>query len=187
MVSNRFCKKEHVLSSWLCRSTRHSVFASGGLAGYAFLMIEIWVYGLLLVLGIGLIVFKPLSKAFKFSEYWEVGGGVLLILAFVFEMTSLFVLEPMIEHDLALKPCGEASPQGACYNLERALCDTAWATAEAECKEEATRILKQRPSALLGPLMNRCRAQKMDQALRYNRVGTQTPYCKAYFEYIERK
>jgi hypothetical protein len=45
--------------------------------------------------------------------------------------------------------------------------------------------VKDRPSALIGPAMNRCKAKKMDRFLRYNRAQSDSPFCKAYFDFIE--
>ncbi|MGZ3745204.1 MAG: hypothetical protein ACXWRE_12810 [Pseudobdellovibrionaceae bacterium] len=150
-------------------------------------MSEILIYGILFILGLGLIIFHPIEKATGISPNWEIGFGSLLVVFFAIFVTSSFILEPMLEEDLGKKPCGMNSPQGQCYKLESSLCETAWGDAEKQCKTEMDIVLKSRPSALIGPALNRCRAQRMDQALRYNRVNTQTAYCKAYFEYIDRK
>ncbi|HEY8272706.1 MAG TPA: hypothetical protein VIG33_17560 [Pseudobdellovibrionaceae bacterium] len=150
-------------------------------------MTETLIYGFLFVLGFCLIIFRPIERSIGVSPYWEIGFGSLLVIFFAIFITSSFILEPMFEEDLAKKPCGGSSPQGNCYSLEHSLCETAWQGAESQCKAEMDLILKARPSALIGPTMNRCRAKRMDQALRFNRINTHTSYCKAYFEYIDRK
>lgn len=144
-------------------------------------------FGVLFFIGVGLIVFRPLAKATGVPIYWEIGAGALLVVFFAVHLSSTYVQPAMMEEELAKRPCGEGSPQGLCYNLNQALCETAWASAESRCKVEVSAILKDRPSALVGPVMNRCRAQKMDTELRYNRANTDSAYCKSYFEFIERK
>src|SRR5437868_10835886 len=131
-------------------------------------MTEMMIYGLLFVLGLGLIIFRPLEKATGVSPYWEIGLGSLFVVFFAIFLTSSFVMEPMLEEDLAKKPCGSSSPQRNCYSLEQALCETAWQGAESQCKVEMSQSLKDRPSPPIGPTLNRCRAKRMDQALRYN-------------------
>lgn len=148
-------------------------------------MLEIFFYFLVLLLGAGLIVFKPLSQLTKVSIYWEIGFGALLIIIFLFSITKTYVTPQISDEDLAKKPCGSSSPQGACYSLEKDLCEKAWANAEASCKAEVTQLMKDRPSAIIGPAVNRCRAKKVDQFLRFNRTNTESPFCKSYFEFIE--
>jgi hypothetical protein len=150
-------------------------------------MTEISIYGLLFILGLGIIIFRPLEKSTGISPYWEIGFGSLLVVFFAIAVTSSFVMEPRLEEALAKKPCGASSPQGNCYSLERGLCEAAWQGAESQCKAEMALILKERPSAIIGPAQNRCRAKYMDQALRYNRIKTDSAFCKAYFELIDRK
>ncbi|WP_413287742.1 hypothetical protein [Bdellovibrio sp. HCB337] len=145
------------------------------------------IFGILFLLGVGLIIARPLEKATGISMYWEIGAGALLVVMFAIHLSSTYVQPAMMEEEIAKRPCGEDSPQGLCYNLTKSLCETAWASAEARCKAEVSGILKNRPSALVGPIMNRCRAQKMDLELRYNRANTDTGYCKSYFEFIERR
>ncbi|MBK9322532.1 MAG: hypothetical protein IPM97_06195 [Bdellovibrionaceae bacterium] len=148
-------------------------------------MLEMFFYFLVLLLGAGLIVFKPLSQLTKVSIYWEIGFGALLIIIFLFSITKTYVTPQISDEDLAKKPCGSSSPQGACYSLEKDLCEKAWANAEASCKAEVTQLMKDRPSAIIGPAVNRCRAKKVDQFLRFNRTNTESPFCKSYFEFIE--
>lgn len=150
-------------------------------------MTAIYLYAILFVVGLGLIIFRPLARALRISPYWEIGAGVFLAILFAIQLISVFVVVPAMEQEVAKKPCGEDSPQGQCYHLQKSLCDTAWQRAESQCKAELAGILKERPSALIGPQLNRCRARKMDQVLKYNRANTDTAYCKAYFEYIEGK
>lgn len=141
----------------------------------------------LCVLGLVLIAFRPLERVLGIPPYWEIGAGALFIILFAFQMTSFFVMESAMEEELAKRPCGPESPQGRCYSLEKSLCETAWQGAEAQCKNELASYVKQNPSGLIGPAMNRCRARKMDQVLRYNRTNTETEYCKAYFGVVEGK
>ena len=152
-----------------------------------FAMTEIILYGILFVLGAGFIAYRPLAKHLGIQPYWEVGAGALLIIMFCIQLTSIFVMKPAMEEELAKKPCGPESPQGRCYSLEKSLCETAWHGAEAQCRNELAGFMKQHPSGLIGPALNRCRARKMDQVLRYNRTNTDSEYCKAYFEVVEGK
>lgn len=145
------------------------------------------IYGLLFVTGLWLIFRRPLAKATGLPPYWEVGIGALLVIAFTIHLTGVLVMEPAMEAELAKRPCGADSPQGHCYSLEQSICESAWHRAEVQCKEELAGVLKDRPSALIGPALNRCRARRMDQVLKYNRAHTDTPYCKAYFAIIEAK
>jgi hypothetical protein len=147
-------------------------------------MSEIIFYSVLLVAGLALIFGRPLARSMNLPIYWEVGAGSLLIIAFLFFLTEGYETR-ITEEDLAKRPCGTDSPQGACYSLERGLCEKAWDNADRVCKTEVANVIKDRPSALLGPIMNRCKAKKMDQFLRYNRAKTDSPFCKAYFEFIE--
>ncbi len=148
-------------------------------------MIEILFYFFIFFVAAGLIAFRPLSRLTKISIYWEIAAGALLVIFFIFSLTNTYVTPTISEEDLAKKPCGTASPQGACYSLEKDLCEKAWANAEASCKAEVTQQMKDRPSAIIGPAVNRCKAKKVDQFLRFNRTNTESPFCKAYFEFIE--
>ncbi|MBC7370213.1 MAG: hypothetical protein H7326_01525 [Bdellovibrionaceae bacterium] len=148
-------------------------------------MIETTLFTLLLVIGIVLIVLRPLARLTGIPIYWEIGAGSLLVIFFLFHMTSTYVAPTFSEEDLAKKPCGSASPQGACYTLERSLCEKAWDNADTTCKGEVKELLKDRPSAISGPAVNRCKAKKMDQFLKYNRTNSDDPVCKAYFEFIQ--
>ncbi len=150
-------------------------------------MIEIIIYGLLFILGLGLISFRPIEKTTGISPYWEIGFGSLLVVFFAITVTSNFVMEPMNEEELAKKPCGASSPQGSCYSIEYSLCEIAWQRAESHCKSEMAQVMRDRPSALIGPTLSRCRAKQMDQALRYNRTNTDSAYCKSYFEHIDKR
>jgi hypothetical protein len=149
-------------------------------------MLEFLFYGIVFMIAVGLIAFRPLSRQTGVAVYWEIGTGTLLILFILFSLTSTWVPTPGLnDDDLAKKPCGTESPQGACYSLEKGLCEQAWANADAGCKAEIASLVRERPSALVGPAMNRCKSKKMDQFLHYNRAKTATPFCKAYFEFIE--
>lgn len=146
-----------------------------------------FVFGILFVFGVGLIVYRPMARVTGVSIYWEIGLGALLVVLFAVHLSATYVQPAMIEEELAKRPCGDDSPQGLCYSLQPSLCEMAWRGAEEHCGGEIHEILKDRPSALAGPMMNRCRAKKMDRVLRYNRANTDTAYCKAYFEFIEKK
>jgi hypothetical protein len=145
------------------------------------------VFGILFIFGVALIAYRPLARATAISIYWEIGLGALCVVAFAIHLSVAFVQPAMMEEEISKRPCGEDSPQGLCYSLQPSLCESAWHGAEESCRLEVKEILKTRPSALVGPVLNRCRARRMDQALRYNRANTDTAYCKAYFEFIERK
>jgi len=145
------------------------------------------VFGILFLAGVALIVYRPLARATAISIYWEIGLGALCVVAFAIHLSITFVQPAMIEEELAKSPCGESSPQRLCYSLQPSLCQSAWRGAEESCRLEVKAILKERPSALVGPVLNRCRARRMDQALRYNRANTDTAYCKAYFQFIEKR
>lgn len=144
-------------------------------------------YGVLFVLALGLLFFRPFSRFFGVQPYWDFGGGALLTILFVIQMTTFFVMEPAMEEELAKRPCGNDSPQGRCYSLEKSLCESAWQGAEQQCKAELAQFVKDRPSGLVGPALNRCRARRMDQVLKFNRINTETAYCQAYFEAIEER
>jgi hypothetical protein len=100
-------------------------------------------------------------------------------------LSTVFITPQMIEEDLAKQPCGSNTPQGYCYHLKRELCEVLWDKAHNECQQEMAEALKSRPTGLVGPAINRCKARHMDKGIRYNRAQTETAYCKAYFEYIE--
>jgi hypothetical protein len=69
--------------------------------------------------------------------------------------------------------------------LDRAVCESAWHSADQACRDEAAPVLKQRPGALIGPIVNRCKARRMDKVLRFNRIKADTTLCRAYFDYID--
>ena len=148
-------------------------------------MIDTLLFALLLAIGFILIAFRPLARMTGLAIYWEIGAGSLLVIAFLFHLTDVYVAPTFSEEDLAKKPCGSASPQGACYTLERSLCEKAWDNADATCRVEVKELLKDRPSAISGPTVNRCKAKKMDHFLRYNRANSDNPLCKAYFDFIQ--
>lgn len=143
--------------------------------------------GLIIVLAIGLLFvgFRPLSRFFLTPRYWDIsaGAGVLIILI-IYLMTAI-VTPGMIEEDLAKEPCGSQSPQGACYKLDPNLCRSLWDKSFSECKQELANNFNAHPTALIGPVINRCSARKMDKAVRYNRANSTTGYCQSYFRYIE--
>jgi hypothetical protein len=148
-------------------------------------MTEIIVFSLVLIAGIFLIVKRPLAQATGISIYWEVGVGAGAIITFLIFLSTAFITPSMIEEDLAKQPCGTNTPQGYCYNLKRDLCVVLWDKAHQECQLEMADALKSRPTGLIGPAINRCKARHMDKGIRFNRAQTETAYCKAYFEYIE--
>lgn len=144
-------------------------------------------FALFFLAGVGLILYRPLARATAIPIYWEIGVGALLVVSFAVHLSATYVQPAMMEEELAKRPCGFSSPQGRCYHLQTAVCETAWKGAEEQCRAEIRGLLKERPSALVGPILNRCRAQKMDQVLHYNRANTETDYCKAYFDFIDRR
>ncbi|WP_413578152.1 hypothetical protein ACLVWU_06380 [Bdellovibrio sp. HCB290] len=145
------------------------------------------IYVALLIVGILLIYFRPLARASGISIYWEIGTGSLFVVLFAIHMMNTYVVEREIEQGLAKKPCGASSPQGLCYNLTAEVCETAWNSADKICREEAEPTLKERPGALIGPMVNRCKARRMDKVLRYNRIKEDNSLCRAYFKYIDEK
>ena len=148
-------------------------------------MIETIAFSLIAVAGIFLIVKQPLARQTDISNYWEIGIGAIAIIAFLIYLMSAFVTPNMIEQELAKQPCGSDTPQGRCYNLKRDLCETLWEKATQECQLEMADIFKNRPTGLVGPTLNRCKARHMDKGIRFNRADTESTYCKTYFEYIE--
>lgn len=143
------------------------------------------IYVVLLILGALLIYFRPLAKATAISPYFEIGAGSLAVVAFCIHMMNTYVVQKEIEEGLSKQPCGTSSPQGVCYNLDRSVCESAWNSVDQGCKDEAAPVLKERPGALIGPIINRCKARRMDKVLRYNRIKADTPLCRAYFDYID--
>lgn len=142
------------------------------------------------VLGIGafyMIWRQPLSHRFGISMNWEIGLSSLVIIGFCFYLATEYWIPRMIERDLAEQPCGRQSVQATCYNLTHSICELAWHTAETSCKSEFAAISQARPTALIGPGLNRCKARRMDQTLRLNRIHEDSPYCKAYFNYIDER
>jgi hypothetical protein len=144
-------------------------------------------YVILFIIGALLIYYRPVKRLLGIPAYWEIGVGSLCVIAFAIHMMMTYVVEKEIEERLAEQPCGSSSPQGACYNLSREVCETAWASGDAICRAEAAPILKERPGALIGPMINRCKARKMDHVLRFNRIKSNTAFCRAYFDYIDDK
>lgn len=145
------------------------------------------IYLVICVLGLWLAFARPLEKALRIPPYWEIGAGALFTILFVFHLTTIFIMEPAMEEELAKRPCGPDSPQGRCYSLEKSLCESAWQGAETQCKSDLAQYMKERPSGLIGPALNRCRARRMDQVLKFNRTNTDSAYCRAYFDVIEER
>jgi hypothetical protein len=137
-----------------------------------------------LILGLLLLIFRPLARAKKISSNWEIAFGALAIIGFFFFIATNYIVPTVIERDLAAQPCGSESPQGACYTLTRSLCEAAWQNADLACKAELSVVQKDRPTALIGPKLNRCKARRMDQTLHFNRINNDSVYCRAYFDYI---
>lgn len=138
-------------------------------------------------MGLGVLAYRPLARWTGISVYWEIGTGALGVVVFAIHLSTAYIQSAMLEEELAKQPCGAESPQGRCYSLLPSLCETAWRGAEESCKSETRSILKERPTALIGPIINRCRAKKMDRVLRYNRVNTDIAYCRAYFDFIDQR
>lgn len=153
---------------------------------YTFRMTESIVYLSILTFGILLMIYRPLSKRAGILPYWEIGAGALSIIFFVIFIYSSYITPQRIEEDLAKAPCGSNTPQGICYSLERKVCETMWEKANAECRIEMSDVLASRPTGLIGPALNRCKAKKMDRVVHFNRANTNSAYCKAYFQYIEK-
>lgn len=148
-------------------------------------MLEGLLFTLLFLLGLVAMFVRPLSRFRKISNAWEVGFGVLAMIVCFFYLTENYFLVSEIEKDLAKRPCGDESPQGACYSLDKQLCEKAWETSEGPCHAEMAPVIRERPGALLGPAINLCKARRMDQVFHFNRANTNTAYCKAYFKYLE--
>jgi hypothetical protein len=147
-------------------------------------MFEIVLFAILSIAGVALAVRRPLAKSYKISESWEIGVGAVAVILFCFYLTTQLVMPNLIEQDLAKQPCGVNSPQGACYDLTHSVCEVAWQNAEQTCKVEFSVVQQSRPTALIGPSLNRCKARKMDQTLHFNRKNESSTYCRAYFDYI---
>jgi hypothetical protein len=147
-------------------------------------MTETIVYILILIAGIFLMIYRPLAKRADISPYWEVGIGAATIILFIIFIYSSYITPQRIIEDLAKAPCGSDTPQGYCYSLERKVCETMWEKATEDCKVEMADWLNARPTGLIGPALNRCKAKKMDKVVHFNRLHTDTAYCRAYFEYL---
>lgn len=148
-------------------------------------MQETIAFSLIAIAGIFLMIKQPLARKAGISNFWEIGLGAVTIIAFLIFLMSTFVTPRMIEEDLAKQPCGSDTPQGRCYNLKRDLCEVLWTKADGECQQEMADIFKSRPTGLVGPTLNRCKARHMDKGIRFNRANTNTTYCQTYFDYIE--
>ncbi|MEK2689210.1 hypothetical protein [Bdellovibrio sp. GT3] len=144
-------------------------------------------YLALFIIGTLLIYFRPSAKLLRVSIYWDIGVGSLLLVFCLIYVMNTYVVEAEIEESVAKQPCGASSPQGVCYNLTREVCETAWNSVDQSCRDEAAPVLKERPGALIGPMVNRCKARRMDKVLRYNRIKEDNPLCRAYFKYIDDK
>lgn len=150
-------------------------------------MVALIVSAFILVLAALVLMKQPLSRRFGVSNLWDVGVGTVVIMTVIFYLISNFVAQQIIEDDLAKQPCGVNSPQGRCYTLNRELCESLWAKADQECKAELADFLKLHPTSLVGPAASRCIARQMDKAIRFNRINADTPYCRAYFKFIEKQ
>ncbi len=148
-------------------------------------MLENTVLVILLATGCLVIATRPLSRFFKSPLYWDVGLGTGVLIVFIIYLMMAVINPIMTEEDLAKEPCGSQSPQGACYKLESSTCKAIWGKSVNECKQEFANEFKARPTALIGPAINRCAARKMDKSVHYNRVNSATNYCKSFFKYLE--
>ncbi len=148
-------------------------------------MTEIFIYLAILILGIFLIVKRPLANKTGLSIYWEISLGAVAVLVFSLYIISSYITPPMIEQDLAKQTCGSDTPQGRCYSLERKACETLWEKVAEDCRQQMADLMKARPTGLTGPALNRCKARRLDKIIHFNRAQTDSHYCKEYFKYIE--
>ena len=148
-------------------------------------MIDLVACTLTVIAAVFLFKKKPFSRLLEVSGLWDIGLGVLLLITVIFYLTSTYVTRQIIEDDLAKQPCGEQSPQGRCYSLNRELCESLWEKANEACQKEVEEVLKAHPTALIGPAANRCKARQMDKAIRFNRIKADSQYCRAYFKFID--
>lgn len=150
-------------------------------------MADFFVYGLVLATVFVFLLLRPVARLTQGPVFWDIGLGTATVIVFVIYFMSVSVSPAMIEEDLAKEPCGSKTPQGVCYNLGRSLCESLWEKAAGDCRQELADVVKARPTGLIGPALLRCGARKMDKGIRFNRANEQTPYCKAYFSYLEEK
>ncbi|WP_413943004.1 hypothetical protein [Bdellovibrio sp. HCB-162] len=150
-------------------------------------MVGTVISSVVLVVGLLFIIVRPIWRLTRSPLYWDMGIGTGAVIIFLIYIMTAVVTPKMIEEDLAKEPCGSRSPQGACYKLEPDLCKTIWDKAIGDCKQELADVIKARPTGLIWPALSRCSARKMDKSVRFNRVQSETDYCKAYFSYLEEK
>lgn len=143
-------------------------------------------YIIAFAVSIWIIAKKPISKLLDQNGVWDYIVSTIGILLFVLHLTSTYLLPKLMFEETANLPCGPASPQGLCYTLKQEVCENAWNSFHETCKiERADEIKAKGPSGLVGPIITKCKAQKLDKIFKFNRTQSSSIICGAYFNYIE--
>lgn len=137
---------------------------------------------LALLVGLFLVWKNPIHKIFSTTTAIDNSIGSLLIIVFILRLTSLYLASVSLE-EMANFPCGQNTPQAKCYRLDATVCKTAWSQSELNCKSELAEVIKEKgPGALIGPMIRRCQAAKLDRMFKSLRANTDSFYCSTYFE-----
>ncbi len=142
---------------------------------------------LALLVGLFLVWKNPIHKIFSSSTILDNSIGSILIIIFILRLTTLYLASVSIE-EMANVPCGQNTPQAKCYRLDQTVCKTAWSQTEFNCKTELAEVIKEKgPGALIGPMIRRCQAAKLDRMFKSLRANTDSFYCTTYFDEITKE
>lgn len=143
-------------------------------------------FTLLLLLSFWLFIKRPISTYLGQNGAWDYVFATVGSLLFILHITSVYIVPKLVFEDTANEPCGPASAQALCYTINQNICENAWNSFHEICKiEKAAEIKAKGPSGLVGPIITKCKAQKLDKIFRFNRTNSTSLICSAYFNYIE--
>lgn len=131
------------------------------------------------------LAFAPLSQKFNLDKKWDqVAGFVFLGVGLVVLFWGVFLPNFEAKQE-AIAFCQPKSPAMACYTISEAVCTSAYVQYRTECIAEHSQILKDRPSALIGPRVQKCLMKKYDKSLRFNRSTDKDEICPGFFQMLE--
>lgn len=140
------------------------------------------VFFILAALGLA---FTPLSQKFSVDKKWDqVAGFVFLGVGLIILFWGVFLPNFEAKQE-AVAFCQPKSPVMACYNISEAVCTSAYVQYRQECIAEHDHVLKERPSALIGPRVQKCLMKKFDKSLRFNRSADKNEICPGFFQMLE--
>jgi len=132
-----------------------------------------------------LLLERPLAR-YQLSDSIENGLAVLMILFFVFQVATVYMLPWIQSEELADQPCAEKNIPAKCYNLSFANCQAVWASFHKTCTEKIRAEMgPTRVTALIGPAVKQCTYKKYDQSFRSARQMTDNSTCLIHFQKMD--